>query len=607
MRNTKSTPNTEMTKNTKNSEDLDNSHHPEEMSKISVDILTENFATLARAKGGIPKLRETILQLAVQGRLVGQDPADEPASVMLERIQQEKARLVREKTIKKAKALPPVDADEVPYALPEGWEWTRFGTILSEVQPGFACGKRDNDGGIIQLRMNNVNTKGKFIWEKIIKIPKDYSDKIDFFLLEEGDVLFNNTNSTDLVGKSARFDHFNEPVVFSNHFTRLRVADENPDTFFIALWLNHLWQNGYFKNLCNKWINQSAVNREKLINIAFPLPPLPEQHRIVERVDTLMALCDELEARQDVEGERRRMLLESVLHALQDGTDPEGVAAAREIFAANFDLLVDDTESIAELRKTILQLAVQGRLVDQDPADEPASVLLERISAEKARLVKEKKIKKAKGLPPVDADEVPYALPEGWVWTRLDDLSYISTGSTPSRTNSDYYQCGTIPWVTSSLTSLDCIEESKEHITEIALKECKLKIYPIGTLLVALYGQGKTRGQVSELKIESTINQACAAVVFFKNQLNVKEYVKTVLIGNYENIRSISAGGAQPNLNISKIKNTYIPLPPIAEQHRIVERVDALMALCDELEARVRAQEDAAERLLASVCDGICG
>lgn len=232
-----------------------------------------------------------------------------------------------------------------------------------------------------------------------------------------------------------------------------------------------------------------------------------------------------------------------------------------------------------DLKNSILQLAIQGKLVPQDANDEPASVLLERIKAEKQKLIKEKKIKKEKPLPEITEDEKPFEIPETWEWVRLEDIAFVGTGSTPDRSNSEYYG-GTIPWVNSSLTQNDFICDTPECITEKAIEETSCRIYPIGTLIVAMYGQGKTRGQVSELKIVAATNQACAAINVYES--NINSYVKLFFKYNYTTIRKEAAGGAQPNLNLIKIKKIFIPLPPLSEQHRIVAKIEELMPLVEE-------------------------
>ena len=250
----------------------------------------------------------------------------------------------------------------------------------------------------------------------------------------------------------------------------------------------------------------------------------------------------------------------------------------------HFDTALESPDGIKKLRELILTLAMQGKLVKQDPKDLPASELLKEIQAEKELLIAEGKIKKQKELPPIKAEEVPYKVPEGWEWVYLSEIVDVGTGSTPTTTNHEYYQ-GTIPWYTSSATNNPMAAEPDKFITEKAIEETNCKVFPTGSLIIALYGQGKTRGQISEIVIPGATNQAIAAMVFYESSCRVKHYLKYFFIKIYSTIRLLAAGAAQPNLNVGKIKLTLIPLPPLAEQRRIVAKIDELMALCDKLEA----------------------
>jgi restriction endonuclease S subunit len=165
----------------------------------------------------------------------------------------------------------------------EGWEWARLGDCISESQAGFASGARD-DNGVIQLRMNNVTTDGTFKWSEYLRVPCDASDIARYSLLRD-DVLFNNTNSTELVGKSALFGNYSEPVVYSNHFTRLRTKPLFLHPAYLAYWLNHQWRKCVFADICNRWIGQSAVKMDMLFKLEIPIPSLKEQEQIVKKLN----------------------------------------------------------------------------------------------------------------------------------------------------------------------------------------------------------------------------------------------------------------------------------------------------------------------------------
>ncbi len=183
--------------------------------------------------------------------------------------------------------------------LPPGWRTVRLRELIREAQTGFACGRRDPQG-IIQLRMNNIDTRGNFVWDDVLRVPADAAP-VEQYRLAPGDVLFNNTNSTELVGKSALFEGYDEPVVYSNHFTRLRTKPEVLLPAFLVAWLNHEWRMGIFAGICNRWIGQSAVKPSRLLSLDFPLPPLPEQQRITAVLREQMAAVEK--ARAAVEAE----------------------------------------------------------------------------------------------------------------------------------------------------------------------------------------------------------------------------------------------------------------------------------------------------------------
>ena len=276
---------------------------------------------------------------------------------------------------------------------------------------------------------------------------------------------------------------------------------------------------------------------------------------------------------------------------------PEELADNWQRVAQHFDLLLDRPEAIDALEQTLLQLAVRGLLVPQDPTDEPASALLQKIRAEKDRLIAAGQIKRDKPLPPVSDEEKPFELPVGWEWVPIDTLATVGTGTTPSRENPAFFVGGTTPWVTSGETGQTFIDATEQYVTDVALAQTSLTVYPAGTLIVAMYGQGKTRGQVAELRIPAATNQACAAITLIEHAADHRAYVKLVFEKSYDEIRELSAGGAQPNLNVGKVKSTLIPLPPLAEQSRIVTRVTALRRLCTDLRQRLAGREVVQARL----------
>lgn len=260
---------------------------------------------------------------------------------------------------------------------------------------------------------------------------------------------------------------------------------------------------------------------------------------------------------------------------------------------------------LKKLRQAILQEAIEGKLTkewrEQNPNVENASILLEKIKAEKEHLIKEKKIKKQKPLPPISEDEIPFGIPDSWELCRLGDISIVGTGATPLTSNEEYYKNGTINWITSSATGKDFVYEAEKKITQKAIDETNCNVNPVGTLVIAMYGQGKTRGQITELMIGASTNQACATINLYLTDNILIQFVKRYFKKIYLDIRKLAAGGAQPNLNMTKIKNTIIPLPPLEEQKEIVKKIEALFKICDELEAQIDRAKADSEMLMQAV------
>ena len=206
--------------------------------------------------------------------------------------------------------------------LPAGWRWVRLGDVIREAQAGFACGLRDAEG-IVQLRMNNHDTRGNFVWDDVLRVPRE-GNNIEPFLLVPGDVLFNNTNSTELVGKSALFNGYVEPIVYSNHFTRLRTSPDDLLPDFLASWLNHQWQQGVFAAICNRWIGQSAVKADKLLSLPIPLPPLAEQQRIAAILREQMAAVEKASAAAQARLEAVKALPAAYLREVFESKESRG-------------------------------------------------------------------------------------------------------------------------------------------------------------------------------------------------------------------------------------------------------------------------------------------
>ncbi|HCP7817958.1 TPA: restriction endonuclease subunit S [Escherichia coli] len=542
---------------------------------------------------GIKKLRELILELAVRGKLVPQDPNDEPASELLKRIAAEKAELVKQGKIKKQKPLPEISEEEKPFELPEGWEWVR----ISEI--GHDWGQKTPDKDFTYIDVGSINKEYGIIEEPSILSAKDAPSRARK-IVQQGTIIYSTVRPYLLNIAIIENEILPEPIA-STAFAIIHPYTAM-DSNFIYYYLRSPVFVCYVEN-CQTGVAYPAINDKQFFSGITPVPPSLEQVRIANKIKELMSLCDQLEQQSLTSLDAHQQLVETLLGTLTDSQNAEELAENWTRISEHFDTLFTTEASVDALKQTILQLAVMGKLVPQDPNDEPASELLKRIAQEKAQLVKDGKIKKQKPLPPISDEEKPFELPDGWEWCRIVDLAIVGTGATPSRDEPNYWKNGVINWVTSGETCLPFIQNTTEHITQKAVDETNVSIYPPGTLIIAMYGQGKTRGQITELLISAGTNQACAAIRLIETDNEHRKFIKLFFEKSYDDLRSLAAGGAQPNLNVAKISQTVIPLPPKREQNRIVSIVGELLIYCDKLRKNIQTAQQTQLHLADALTD----
>jgi type I restriction enzyme S subunit len=392
-----------------------------------LNLLTEHLATWiaadtaeksARGRSaaaslyGVKKLRELILELAVRGLLVPQNADDEPATVLLKKIAAEKAQLVKEGKIKAQKPLPPIGDDEKPFELPKGWEWARLGDI-GYTQTGGTPSK------------NNPEYFGQDI--PFIKPSDIYPSLVDYdnegLTITGKDALGRTAISGSIlmvcIGTIGKCNSITKECAFNQQINSISPYINITSFLLLALRSNYFQSTAWSRSAST---TIAILNKGKWEAILIPLPPLAEQQRIVAKVDELMALCDQLEQQQNNSQTAHQHLVGQLLNALTQAANANDFQHTWQRIASHFDVLFTTEDSINQLKQSILQLAVMGKLVPQNPEDEPASQLLKKIAAEKAQLVKEGKIKAQKPLPPIGDDEKPFELPHGWEWVRLGDI-----------------------------------------------------------------------------------------------------------------------------------------------------------------------------------------
>ena len=550
-------------------------------------MLLSNLNLLATAPGGVARLRELILTLAVQGKLVPQDPADEPASVLLQKIRAEKDRLIAEGKIKKDKPLAAIAEEEKPFGLPVGWEWVRLGDVTN-YGATVKAGALHPDTWVLDME-DIEKSSGRLLQRLLFAQRPALSDKNCFFA---GDVLYGKLRP--YLNKVLVAD---EDGVCTTEIVPFRCyGDYVPQYFRMAL------SSPFFQEYVNArsyGMKMPRLGTQDARNALIPLPPLAEQSRIVARVEELMRLCDALQAKGQLEATQHAQLLSTLLGTLTASATPEELAENWQRVAQHFDLLLDRPQAIDALEQTLLQLAVRGLLVPQDPADEPASVLLQKIRAEKDRLIAEGKIKKDKPLPPVTDEEKPFELPVGWEWVRFGEYFFeLCTGPFGSVIHKEDYVEGGVPLINPSHMIGGRISHDPSVSVSLEMS-IQLRAYRLSPGDVVLARRGEV-GRYA-LVTEAQDGWLCGTGSFFvklHDSCN-REFFGLVLEDPdlRRHLQGESVGSTMVNLNQRILVETSMALPPLPEQSRIVTRITQLRRLCADLRQRLAEREAVQARL----------
>lgn len=536
----------------------------------------DNFTTLTETPNAILKIRELLLRLAVRGKLVEQVRSEEPACALIEKI-------------RKITGVSPLLIENPPYYIPKSWSWIRFGDLVK-----FEIGRTPNtkvsaywemDGngipwvsigdmpsvGFIESTVKRVTDRA--VSEVFKRPPTPCGTLLMSFKLSIGKLAFLNMDA-----------YHNEAII-----SIFPVLPEVTRYLFYCLRAIDLFTGS--KNA----IKGSTLNSTSLQDLLIPLPPLKEQERIVNRLEALMRLCDELEPLQKVKRQSRVLLNDAAIAPLKRAatlTSEEFEQAVLNL-AEHFDTLYDSVETVSKLRSTILQLAVQGKLVPQYAADECAANLLFKNQKKRARLTRSGTSQSQRQL-----SEHPFPIPSNWQWVPLAELGIFLGGGTPSKSNPAFWK-GDIPWISPKDVKRLYIADAKDHISELALQQTTLRRIPSGSLLMVVRGMILAHSfPVALSRAEVTINQDMKALVFALPE--VSEYVLLACRGLKDLMLSKVARSTHGTcrLETSAIELFPIPIPPLEEQKRIVAKVNQLIALCDDLEAKLRQAEAGGEKLM---------
>ena len=485
------------------------------------------------------QLKASILQLAIQGKLVEQRTEDGTAEDLYQQIQEEKQNLIKEGKLKKEKPLAPIEDDEIPFDIPCNWKWVRLKNICSKIVDGDHNPPKGENSATdyLMLSASNINQDTLIDLNKARYLSKEcYLLENERTKLEKGDILLTTVGT---IGRSCIFQG-GMNICFQRSVTVISA-------FVFNKYLKYILDSNYvfsFMNNNAKGTAQKGFYLNQVDNLVVPIPPLAEQKRIVDKVEELLPLVEKYKK-------------------------------------AYSELEILNSKFSGDMKKSILQYSIQGKLVEQRPEEGTAEDLYQQIQEEKQNLIKEGKLKKEKPLAPIADEEIPFDIPENWKWARVGSIGAWGAGSTPSRTNSSFYG-GDIPWLkTGDLTDGD-VDTIPEKITQLALDKCSLKVNPVGSVLIAMYGA--TIGKLGILTVPATTNQACCACSVFNGMFN--KYLFYFLMSRRDSFTKIAVGGAQPNISKEKIVNSLIPLPPLSEQKRIVAKVEELLALCDKLKLK---------------------
>lgn len=464
------------------------------------------------------KLRQKILDLAIRGKLVPQDPNDEPASVLLEQIKAEKERLIKEGKIKKSKkSVKTSDTPHYPYLLPNGWEWCNLEDIVCELKYG-TSEKSLSVGKIAVLRMGNITNVGTIDYSNLVYSSNN--EDIKLYSLEKDDLLFNRTNSSEWVGKTAIYKK-EQPAIYAGYLIRIRPI------LIFSDYLNTVMNSSYYRNWCynvkTDAVNQSNINAQKLSQLMIPIPPLKEQERIVVEVAKWISLIDTIKNSKE-----------------------------------------DLQTTIKQAKSKILNLAIHGKLVPQDPNDEPAIELLKRINPD---------------FTPCDNGhngKLPYEIPESWVWCGHNSILDISGGAQPSK---NYFETKPKP----NYIRLYQIRDYGEYPVPVYIPiDLASKQTKKGDILLARYGG--SLGKVFHAE-QGAYNVAMAKVIFKFENLIYKEFAYYYyLSGLYQGKLKEISRTAQAGFNSTDFNDMYFPLPPLAEQQRIVQKIEELFSVLDNIQ-----------------------
>ncbi len=486
-------------------------------------------------------LKNSILQLAVQGKLVEQRTEEGTARELLEQIKLEKDQLIKDKKIKKSKPMQEITEDEIPFEIPESWEWVRLEDICTKLVDGDHNPPKgvDEKTDYIMASSTNINNNTIVDIEKVRYLTQDIFEKEnERTQATDGDIFF---TSVGTLGRSCVYKGgYN--ICFQRSVSVIR-------TLILNYYLKYTFDSAYFQYKIIREATGTAQKGFYLKQLAMsliPIPPLEEQHRIVAKIEEILPYIDKYDK----------------------------AYTKLETFNKKFP---------EDMKKSILQLAMQGKLVEQRPEEGTADEQYEQIVAEKAQLIKDGKIKKEKPLPEITEDEIPFEIPASWKWVRLSAIcEKIGSGSTPTG-GKNVYQDDGILFLRSQNVYNDGLRFDGIAFISEELNRPNSVVVAKDILLNITGGSIGRCALVPDDFDKANINQHVMIIRLVN--LNLRFWVHFVIISAYiqQKIMDVQVGVSREGLSAEKLKNFIIPLPPLAEQKRIVAKIEELLPYCDQL------------------------
>ena len=559
---------------------------------MTPETFLKEFGAIANAPGGVQRLREMILQLAMMGKLVAQDPSDEPASELVRRIEVEKKTLLANGVIRKEKLLPKIKEIEKPYGVPKSWEWCRLGACTNIIM-----GQSPDSKSYNEFKNGLPFFQGKSEFGSLYPSPKKWcSDPKK--IAPENSILISvrapvgPTNICNMVACIGR------------GLSAIQTLSDSLSFYFLYFFranekrIETLGTGSTFK----------AISLKILDHILVPLPPVAEQKRIVAKVDQLMALCDRLEAQQQERSTLVKQARISTLNELANAQGDEALQTAWTRVQDHLPMLFDHPDDVEDLKKCILQNAVMGKLVPQNPDDEPASELLEKIAEEKAALIKTGEIKRPKPLPKIREDEKPFEIPYRWEWCRLGDILLSLQNGIAKRSGHNG-----IDSIVLRLADVANYKTELSNVRKIPLSDSEIehyKLYKTDLLVIRVNGSADIVGRFVEITDDKLYHCDHFIRIRFSQEYIFRDYL--VVFGHAKVCREaierlfITTAG-QKTINQKHLSSLLFPIPPYNEQTRIAQKVQSLLALCDHLQNQLKKSQTIAAQLAQSIIETITG